>query len=276
MFLDVYAALTCNDLERKLEQVHELHQRAQSQGFDASDAADSVVVAVPIPGRPQKPELVAPRFTKNRGLNTLRGRKTLLHAVAHIEFNAINLALDAAWRFRGLPEAYYLDWLSVAHDEARHFQLLQNRMLELGVEYGYLEAHNGLWEAACKTDSDVMVRMALVPRVLEARGLDVTPGIIEKLRSVGDEESVAVLDVILREEVGHVDIGSRWFRYACEQRQLPVEETFISLLRQFDNGAVRGPFNLAARLQAGFTAWEMEQLELLFNQPSNQPKKKPA
>lgn len=271
MFVDVYAALMCNDLDRKLALVHDLHSRAQNEGFDDSDSGESVVVSVPVPGRPDNPELVPPRFTKNRGLNTLRGRKTLLHAVAHIEFNAINLALDAAWRFRGLPEQYYLDWLSVAHDEARHFELLQTRLGELGVEYGYLEAHNGLWEAACKTDSDVMVRMALVPRVLEARGLDVTPGILEKLRSVGDDASVAVLDVILREEVGHVDIGSRWFRYACEQRQLPVEETFISLLQQFDNGAVRGPFNLAARMRAGFTAWEMEQLELLFNQPNKKP-----
>lgn len=263
MFVKIYQALMCNDIEDKIALVKQLHQSAQEGGFSAADADQSPVLAVPVPGRPAKPELVPPRFTKNRGLNTLRGRKTLLHAVAHIEFNAINLALDAAWRFRDMPDQYYVDWLSVADDEAKHFQLLQDRMRDLDIDYGYIEAHNGLWEAACETDHDVMVRMALVPRVLEARGLDVTPGIIAKLTQAGDEESVAVLNVILAEEVRHVEIGSRWFRYCCEQRDLEAESTFIELLRKYANGAVRGPFNEPARLKSGFSEWELEQLACL-------------
>jgi uncharacterized ferritin-like protein (DUF455 family) len=263
MFVTIHQALMCNDIEEKIALVKQLHRTAQVDGFSAADAEQSPVLAVPVPGRPPKPELVPPRFTKNRGLNTLRGRKTLLHAVAHIEFNAINLALDAAWRFRDMPDQYYVDWLSVADDEAKHFQLLQGRMRDLGIDYGYIDAHNGLWEAACDTDHDVMVRMALVPRVLEARGLDVTPGIIAKLTAAGDEESVAVLNVILAEEVRHVEIGSRWFRYCCEQRGLEAESTFIELLRKYANGAVRGPFNESARLQSGFSEWELEQLACL-------------
>lgn len=263
MFVELYQALMCDSIEEKIQRLRRLHQRAQAEGFSVADAQQSPVTAVPVPGRPAKPELVPPRFTKNRGLNSLRGRKTLLHAVAHIEFNAINLALDAAWRFRDMPEQYYLDWLSVAEDEARHFQLLQTRMQALGIDYGYIEAHNGLWQAACETDHDVMVRMALVPRVLEARGLDVTPGIISKLTAAGDSESVAVLEVILAEEVRHVEIGSRWFRYCCQQRQLDAEPTFIELLRKYANGAVRGPFNEAARRESGFSDWELEQLASL-------------
>lgn len=268
MFLRIQQALLCNDPAQKCELTAGLYADALRLGFDGSDAEQSTVASVPIPGRPAKPELVAPRFTKNRPLSTERGRKTLLHAVAHIEFNAINLALDAAWRFRGMPVQYYLDWLSVAADEARHFQLLERRMAALGLAYGDIAAHNGLWQAACDTDHDVMVRMALVPRVLEARGLDVTPAMIEKLRVAGDIESVAALEVILREEVGHVEIGSRWFNYCCQQRQLPPQETFIALLRKHPSGAIRGPYNYDARKAGGFTDWEMAQLESLFpNKP---------
>ncbi|MDD9893779.1 MAG: ferritin-like domain-containing protein [Gammaproteobacteria bacterium] len=265
MFQRVHQALMCESPQEKCDLVAALYAEATAQGFHQSDAALSPVVAVPIPGRPEKPELIPPRFTKNRPLSTQRGRKTLLHAVTHIEFNAINLALDAAWRFRDMPDAYYLDWLSVAADEARHFQLLATRMAKLDMHYGDLQAHNGLWDAACKTDYDVMVRMALVPRVLEARGLDVTPAMIEKLRDAGDQESVDALEIILREEVGHVEIGSRWFRYCCEQRGLPMQETFIDLIRNNPTGAIRGPYNHEARKQGGFTDWELEQLEELFN-----------
>lgn len=253
----------CNDPAEKCEAVAQLYETVLNTAVSFDDTKESPVTPLPIPGRPEKPELVEPRFTKNRSLSTLRGRKTLLHAVAHIEFNAINLALDAAWRFRNMPSQYYVDWLSVAADEARHFQMLCDRMTAMDTYYGYLQAHNGLWAAACETDHDVMIRMALVPRVLEARGLDVTPQIINKLEAAGDHESVNVLKVILSEEVGHVDIGSRWFRYCCEQRGVKVGPTFIKLLREYSNGAVRGPYNKPARLQAGFTEWELEQLELL-------------
>ncbi|MEJ8566673.1 ferritin-like domain-containing protein [Elongatibacter sediminis] len=213
------------------------------------------------PGRPERPERVAPAAVPRRRLGSQAGRIALVHAIAHIEFNAINLALDAAARFRDMPADYYPDWVSVAADEARHFGLMANRLTELGSGYGALPAHDGLWEMARDTVDSCLVRMALVPRVLEARGLDVTPGMIERLRAVGDEETVAALEVILREEVRHVAIGSRWFRYCCEREQLDPEATFRRLLRTRYSGQLRGPFNLPARRAAGFSKAELGWLD---------------
>jgi uncharacterized ferritin-like protein (DUF455 family) len=218
------------------------------------------------PGRPPKPVLVPVREVPSRGLGSAEGRAALLHAVAHIEFNAINLALDAAWRFRGMPREYYLDWTSVAADEARHFRLVRTRLRDLGFDYGDFAAHNGLWEMAEKSADRCLARMALVPRLLEARGLDVTPGMIERFRGQGDAASVAVLETILREEVGHVAIGSRWFAWCCAREGLAPEETFIGLLREVARGALRGPFNLPARRAAGFGDGELERLAALAAQ----------
>jgi uncharacterized ferritin-like protein (DUF455 family) len=215
------------------------------------------------PGRPDRPQLVDASRVPRRRLGSAEGRAALVHAIAHIEFNAINLALDALYRFRGMPAAYYADWLSVAVDEARHFQLLDERLRAMGKIYGDFPAHNGLWEMAEKTADSCLVRMALVPRVLEARGLDVTPGMIERLEVAGDEETVAVLRVILAEEVRHVAIGTHWFRYCCEQAALEPSATFLDLLERRYAGAVRGPFNLAARYAAGFTPEEMAALGAL-------------
>lgn len=210
-----------------------------------------------IPGRPARPVRVQPSAVPRRGLGSAAGRAALIHAVAHIEFNAINLALDAALRFRGMPDAFYADWLSVAQDEARHFALLSARLCELGHAYGAFAAHNGLWQAAEKTAHDVLLRMALVPRVLEARGLDVTPGMIRRLSEVGDHATVACLRVILDEEVRHVAIGTRWFRYLCAQRGCEPVSTFRLLLREHGVRLQR-PFNDEARQRAGFEAAELE------------------
>ena len=212
-----------------------------------------------IPGRPERPLLIAPRDVPRRGLGSEAGRAALIHAVAHIEFNAINLALDACWRFRDMPAAYYRDWLGVAQDEARHFALLSARLAQLGVAYGDLPTHNGLWEAAEKTAQDLLLRMALVPRVLEARGLDVTPGMIARLEEVGDAETVAILRVILQEEVGHVAVGTRWFRQLCAQRGLDPQPTFHRLLDEH-RVKVHPPLNREARQQAGFEAAELDRL----------------
>jgi len=221
---------------------------------------DYPVTPIGAPGRPIRPELVDPTRVRRRRLGSDAGRAALVHAVAHIEFNAINLALDAAFRFRGMPGSYYQDWISVAVDEARHFNLLQARLQELGSTYGEFPAHNGLWEMAEKTADSCLVRMALVPRVLEARGLDVTPGMIARLNAVGDTETIAALDVILDEEVRHVAIGTRWFRYCCEREGVEPMETFLNLLKQHFQGSIRGPFNLEARYEAGFTPEEMAAL----------------
>jgi len=214
-----------------------------------------------MPGRPARPRLVSPRDLPKRGLGTDEGRAAFIHAIAHIEFNAIDLAWDAVYRFRGLPEAFYADWVGVAKDEARHFELLRGRLRELGHDYGDFDAHNGLWEMAEKTAHDGLARMALVPRVLEARGLDVTPGMIDKLRSMGDEATVAILEVILREEVAHVAAGSRWFRWYCERAGVEPGPTFRSLLGEYARAVLYGPFNMEARSRAGFDDEELAMLE---------------
>lgn len=216
-----------------------------------------------IPGRPDKPRLVSPRDLPRRRLGSQEGRATLLHALAHIEFNAINLAWDAVYRFRELPQAYYRDWAKVAGEEAYHFSLLCERLQMLGYVYGDFDAHDGLWEMACRTAHDPLVRMALVPRVLEARGLDVSPGLIDRLGKAGDSQSVELLRIILRDEIGHVGIGSHWFRYLCEQRQLEPVETFNRLLIEYMKGHVKGPFYYEARYKAGFDEAEMRDLEEL-------------
>jgi uncharacterized ferritin-like protein (DUF455 family) len=213
------------------------------------------------PGRPPRPRLVAPRALPRRGLGTPEGRLALLHAVAHIEFNAINLAWDAVYRFRDMPAEYYRDWIAVAADEARHFALLQARMAELGGGYGDFDAHDGLWEMAVKTADSCLARMALVPRVLEARGLDVTPGMIVRLRDVGDAASAAILEIILREEVAHVAAGSRWFAFCCEREGRDADATFAALIAEHVRGAIKGPFNVDARLAAGFSAAELARME---------------
>lgn len=232
---------------------------SNTEGFFAADP-DYPVRDVPQPGRPARPELVEPGQVPRRRLGSPEGRAALVHAIAHIEFNAINLALDAAYRFRGMPPEFYGDWLSVAEDEARHFLLLQDRLDDMGFGYGDFPAHNGLWEMAIKTAHSCTVRMALVPRVLEARGLDVTPGMISRLQAVGDTKTVAALEVILAEEVRHVAIGTRWFRWCCTREGLAPMETFLSLLETYYGSVPRGPFNMEARLEAGFSEEEMAAL----------------
>ena len=219
--------------------------------------------AIAEPGRPLRPQLVHPSRVKSRKLSTRPGRASFLHALAHIEFNAINLAWDAVYRFRGMPAEFYADWIRVADEEAHHFALLNQRLEDLGQAYGDFPAHDGLWHMARVTAHDILVRMALVPRVLEARGLDVTPAMIRRLQQAGDAESAAVLETILRDEIGHVQAGTRWFQYVCRQRGLAPLETFRSLLSEYAPGRIRAPFNDSARRQAGFGSDEMALLEEL-------------
>jgi uncharacterized ferritin-like protein (DUF455 family) len=214
-----------------------------------------------LPGRPERPTLVEPRELKRRSMSTPQGRVVLLHALAHIEFNAINLALDAVWRFPDMPDAFYSDWLKVAAEEAYHFSLLGKRLADYGHAYGDFPAHNGLWEMCERTSGDVLARMALVPRVLEARGLDASPPIRARLKQAGDDESAAILDIILRDEVGHVRIGNHWFRHLCEQRGLDPHAAWLTLAEQYHAPRMRGPFNFEARRSAGFDEAELDTLE---------------
>lgn len=223
-----------------------------------AEKTSSVIVKISDPGRPPKPELVDAKLLARRGLGSLAGRVALLHSLAHIEFNAINLALDAIYRFRDMPIDYVTDWLKVASDEGEHYLLVANRLKELGSSYGELNAHTGLWDMAQRTDHDVLVRMALVPRILEARGLDVAPPMIKKLKAQGDLDSADILQRIYTDEITHVEIGNRWFRYVCELRSLDGAAVFRDLLAGPSSAYLRSPFNDEARLQAGFTAEEMQ------------------
>jgi uncharacterized ferritin-like protein (DUF455 family) len=214
----------------------------------------------PLPGRAERPMLVPVQQVPRRSPFTTAGRAALLHAVAHIELNAINLALDAVWRFPDMPEAYYRDWLRVAAEEALHFSLLSEHLQTLGHAYGDFPAHNGLWDMCERTAGDITARMALVPRTLEARGLDATPPMQARLKQAGDLRAVAILEVILRDEVGHVAVGNRWYRWLCTRSGLDPLDHYAGLAARYRAPPLRGPFNTAARLAAGFTEDEIAAL----------------
>jgi uncharacterized ferritin-like protein (DUF455 family) len=262
LFAAAHACLRADTIEAKLALTARAADASRRGELAIPDDAPPPA-PIAMPGRPAKPPLVAPRDTAHRGLGTPEGRAAFLHAIAHIEFNAIDLAWDAVYRFRSMPAEFYADWVGVAADEARHFAMLQQRLADLGHAYGDFPAHNGLWEMAEQTADSDTARMALVPRVLEARGLDVTPGMIAKLRSLGDDASADILAVILAEEVAHVAAGSRWFAWCCARDGLDPAVTFASLVAGKAKGAIRGPFNRDARHAAGFGDDELILLERL-------------
>lgn len=259
LFVRAAACLDACSPDEKVALSHETaRQWREGQLSLQSDSPPQIIAE---PGRPSRPHLVAPRDLPRRRLGSPEGHAALIHAICHIEFNAINLAWDAVYRFRDLPSAFYDGWVQVAEEEAYHFTLLQNHLTTLGYQYGDFDAHNGLWEMAQKTAHDPLVRMALVPRVLEARGLDVTPGIMDKLTEIGDQAAVDILKIVFRDEVGHVAIGSRWFHYLCEQQGIEAEACFQQLLEEYMQGQVKGPFQHEARRQGGFTEQELAYLE---------------
>lgn len=251
-----FACLTAADLTQKVE----LTQRAArrwARGELALDH-DSIVVNVEVPGRPELPRLVEPHHLPKRTPGTAARHAALMHSIAHIEFNAINLAWDAAYRFRGMPDGYYGDWVRVAAEEAYHFSLIDDYLARHGgYAYGDFDAHDGLWKLALSTADDVLKRMALVPRVMEARGLDVTPDMIKRLRHHGYADAVAILEIIYRDEIGHVEIGTRWFESLCRQRQLDPETTFKEMVLRYVPDRIRPPINDDARSQAGFSRGEI-------------------
>jgi uncharacterized ferritin-like protein (DUF455 family) len=246
------------DIDAKAAGTTQLWQASQAGTLAGATFQETLPLTAP--GRPERPILAPPETMPRRELNSPEGHAALIHALTHIEFSAINLALDAVYRFRDLPAEFHADWLRVAAEEAYHFQLLRDHLRSLDHDYGDFPAHDGLWELAAKTAHDPLARMALVPRLMEARGLDVTPGIQSKLRGYGDKAGAAILDIILRDEIGHVAIGDRWFRYLCAQRSLDVEATFRDLIRAAGTPRPRPPFNEAARLRAGFSAAELQAL----------------
>jgi uncharacterized ferritin-like protein (DUF455 family) len=224
------------------------------------DAQREITEPPGVPGRPDRPKLVRPGEVAQRSVATREGRIALLHSLAHIEFNAINLALDITWRFAGLPEKFYRDWMRVAAEEAQHFSLLRARLGELGARYGDLPAHDGLWEMAAKTRSDLIARLALVPRTLEARGLDASPLVRAKFASAGDASSARIVDIILRDEISHVAIGNEWYRWSCEQAGRDPVSAYRELAEKHGAPRLRGPFNVEARRAAGFDDAEIAAL----------------
>ncbi len=239
----------------KITLTNELQRRWLGRELPCADIG--TIQRVLTPGYPAQLELVAPKKLARRKLSTPHGYAAFIHALCHIEFNAINLALDAVYRFRQLPEEFYTDWIHVAVEEAYHFSLLAAHLQTLGHNYGDFTAHMSLWEVALDTDHDPLARMALVPRVQEAHGLDVAPGMIEKLKKANALEGVAILQIILRDEIGHVAIGNRWFYYLCEMRNLEPLAAFQALIQQFYRGELHGPFDVAIRRQAGFREAEL-------------------
>lgn len=216
------------------------------------------------PARPDAPPLMAPKFVKRRRISAApAGRIALLHALAHIELNAIDLAWDVVARFAGratLPRDFFDDWVGVADEEAKHFMLLADRLADLGASYGDLPAHDGLWQAAQSTADDLAARLAVVPLVLEARGLDVTPAMIDRLTEAGDAASAAVLRIIHDDEIGHVAVGRRWFEHVCAKDGRDPVPTYHALVRRHFQGAIKPPFNRDSRDRAGFAAAYYEPL----------------
>jgi uncharacterized ferritin-like protein (DUF455 family) len=242
-----------------------LEKVAQTRALWTGRASLSIAEQAPhprleLPGRPPRPELIHPAKVPRRSPFKPEGLAALLHAIAHIEFNAINLALDAAWRFDGMPRGFYEDWLRVAAEEALHFSLLREHLSSLGYAYGDFAAHDNLWTMCEKTADDVVARMALVPRTLEARGLDATPQIQDKLRRVGTpaaQRAVEILDVILNDEIGHVAIGNYWYRWLCAREGLDAVAHYEVLASRYDAPRLYPPFNKEARKRAGFSDDEL-------------------
>ena len=250
-------ALLERNPDRKVAAAHDLQAHAATLLIAT---AASLTAPAGVPGCPERPELRSHLDVPKRSPFTADGLAALLHAVTHIEFNAINLALDAIWRFEGMPNAYYLDWLRVAAEEAQHFTLLRDHLKTMGHDYGDFPAHTGLWDMTEKTSSDVLARMALVPRTLEARGLDATPPMQAKLRKVGTPNAlraVAILDIILRDEITHVAIGNYWYRHLCADRNLDPVLTYAELAQKYGAPRLKEPINLDARRSAGFDDVEL-------------------
>lgn len=247
------AAILAADLDLKTALAQETARRWFARTLSMRSPRDP---ALPLrPGRPAKPELIPPRHMEKRSLHTMKGRIALLHALAHIELNAVDLALDIVARFttERVPHSFFDGWMQVAFEEAKHFRFVRDRLRELGADYGDLPAHDGLWQAAHDTRNDLTARLAVVPLILEARGLDVTPTLQAKMRETGDHASADILDIIYNDEKGHVAVGAKWFRFLCAREKKDPSATFRELVRLNFRSPLKPPFNDIARAEAGLT-----------------------
>jgi len=252
-------ALSATDLDEKID----ITKRTAEHWFKGSLGLGFDVTIKPPnrPGRPARPALVPPSNLKKRSLRSEKGRFALLHAIAHIELNAIDLAWDIVARFSSpqsspvgsMPRSFYDGWVRVAFEEAKHFSLLRERLAEFGGDYGDLDAHDGLWEAAQSTGHSLTARLAIVPLILAARGLDITPSLLRQMDEIGDEKSARIFRIIYRDEEGHVAVGAKWFRFLCLREGREPAAAFQELVRKHFRGPLKPPFNDMARARAGLT-----------------------
>ncbi len=252
--------LAITDAQIKVGRVSQLFDEHQAQRITLNSLEVLSEQNLELPGRPSKPELIPPLLVPKRKMDTVEGRVSLLHSLAHIEFNAINLALDAIWRFSDMPQQYYEDWLKVAKEESYHFTIVNEYIQSFGFTYGDFPAHNSLWEMVERTKDAVIARMALVPRTMEARGLDAVPMIRDRFKQIKEARAVEILEIILRDEVGHVAIGNQWFNFLCQKDNLSPISAYRDLARKYCAPKLRGPFNLEARRRAGFSEEELSLL----------------
>jgi uncharacterized ferritin-like protein (DUF455 family) len=248
-----------SDIEQKLVLTHRARQLLDDGLLSLQAAGDVLPISHTV--FPSRPTLLMPRDMPKRRLDSNEGKAAFFHALAHIEFVAIYLAWDIVYRFRGLPDDFYRDWLTIADEEAQHFELIRRHLLGLGFDYGDLPAHRGLWSHAEDTSDDILARLAIVPRCMEARGLDVTPAMMDKLAAIDDQPGVAILTRIYNDEVGHVERGSYWFNTLASQRGLEPEHCFKDLILNYFKGKPKGPFNREVRIIAGFSNNEIDWLE---------------
>jgi uncharacterized ferritin-like protein (DUF455 family) len=260
--------LALTDAQSKVSRVFQLFDDYQQQLVSLNLSGVLNPHNLVLPGRPKKPELIPPLQVPKRKMDSVEGRASLLHSLAHIEFNAMNLALDAIWRFPDMPQEFYEDWLKVAKEESYHFSLVNEHMQSFGFSYGDFPAHNSLWEMVERTTDSVIARMALVPRTMEARGLDAVPGIRDRFKQIKDVKAVEILEIILHDEIGHVFIGNRWFNFLCGNAGLSPITAYRELAQKYHAPTLRGPFNFEARQQAGFTTEELDLLESLSDKRS--------
>ena len=261
-FIQCLEIILSNDIEFKCDATVKLYNQIYNKDSTLNFDTTNSIVSIAEPGRPHKPELVSPLQVPKRGIGTKQGHAGLIHALAHIEFNAINLALDACYRFQDMPLEYYKNWMSVAKDEVYHFSLLNKHLASLGYTYGDFTAHTGLWDMVYKTQCDVLVRMALVPRVLEARGIDAIPEVRQKILHIKDTKGADILEIIHNDEITHVQYGDIWFKYMCDKRSLNYTDTFFKILDEYAAPKIRGAFNRIGRKQAGFSDAELDKLLL--------------
>lgn len=254
--------LAIKDAQTKVSRVSQLFDDYQEQRITLNTSEVLSEQNLDLPGRPIKPELIPPLQVPKRRMDSVEGRVSLLHSLAHIEFNAINLALDAIWRFSNMPQQYYEDWLKVAKEESHHFTIVNEHIQSFGFTYGDFPAHNSLWEMVERTKDAVIARMALVPRTMEARGLDAVPMIRDRFKQIKDARAVEILEIILRDEVGHVAIGNHWFNFLCAKDKLSPIAAYRDLAKKYCAPKLRGPFNIEARRQAGFSEEELSLLEV--------------